>query len=72
MANTRQYSLKSSKNLLADSTTIRDEFGHTDGVNVGSHDWGSASGSFDSPTTGSRLKSQPPTLNHIISQKLAP
>jgi len=40
MANTRQYSLKSSKNLLADSTTIRDEFGHTDGVNVGSHDWG--------------------------------
>ena len=68
MAYTR--SLKASKNNIAD-LRMHDEFGHSDGVDVGSDDWGSASGSFASPTTSTGFMSMPLSLTHIITEKLA-
>jgi hypothetical protein len=70
MAAIRRHSLKPTKSRLAD-LAAREEDNQTDGVDVGSDDWGSASGSFSSPSAHAGFISMPPTLTRIISEKLA-
>ena len=69
MSQMRRHSFRPPRRRLPD-LELRDEFGHTDGVDVGSDDWGSASGSFASPTTASGFISSPPTLTRILTEKL--